>query len=59
MGMPIGLKPEWIHDIQRAQEVIDACSRYIHHDPPMSIPAAWIKELGALCEKIEARKAAP
>lgn len=45
---PIGLKPRWIHDSQRAKEILDAIERYT--DSNMSIPKAWIEELKDLFE---------
>ena len=40
---PIGLKPRWIHDSERAKEILDAMARYT--DANMSIPKKWITEL--------------
>lgn len=40
---PIGLKPRWIHDSERAKEILDAIARYT--DANMSIPKKWITEL--------------
>ena len=45
---PIGLKPRWIHDSERAKEILDAMARYT--DANMSIPKKWIDELRDLYE---------
>jgi hypothetical protein len=45
---PIGLKPRWIHDSQRAKEILEAIERYT--DSNMSIPKVWIDELKDLFE---------
>ena len=39
----LGLKPRWIHDSERAKEILDAMARYT--DANMSVPNKWIKEL--------------
>ena len=40
---PLGLKPRWIHDSERAKEILDAIER--RTDANMSIPKNWINEL--------------
>lgn len=40
---PIGLKPKYIHDIERIKEIIDAMKRYSENN--ISIPVEWIDEL--------------
>lgn len=40
---PLGLKPKWVHDLRRAEDILDAIERYT--DANMSIPKAWVEEL--------------
>lgn len=40
---PLGLKPRWIHDSQRVEEILDAINRYT--DANMPIPKVWLEEL--------------
>lgn len=40
---PLGLKPRWIHDSQRVEEILDAIARYT--DANMPIPKVWLEEL--------------
>ena len=40
---PLGVKPRWMHDSERAKELLDAIERYT--DANMSIPKKWINEL--------------
>ena len=43
---PLGVKPRWMHDSERAKELLDAIARYT--DANMSIPKKWINELNDL-----------
>ena len=45
---PVGIKPRWLHDSQRARDIIDAIERYTEAN--MTIPKIWIDELRDLCE---------
>ena len=40
---PIGLTPKWVRDLQRAQEILEAMTRYVEARKP--IPQAWVNEL--------------
>ena len=40
---PIGLKPRYIHDSERIDEILCAIERYT--DANMSIPKSWVNEL--------------
>lgn len=40
---PLGLKPRWVHDLRRVEDILDAIERYT--DANMSIPKAWVEEL--------------
>lgn len=40
---PIGLMPRWVHDMQRAVDLVNAIDRYANAG--MSIPKEWIDEL--------------
>lgn len=40
---PLGLKPRYIHDSQRIDEILCAIERYT--DANMSIPKSWVEEL--------------
>ncbi len=40
---PIGLKPRYIHDSERIDEILYAIERYT--DANMSIPKSWVDEL--------------
>lgn len=43
---PLGLKPKWIHDLQRRREIFEAMERYSDAGKP--IPREWIDELREL-----------
>lgn len=43
---PIGLKPKWLIDQQRAMEIILAMSRFV--EAGTKIPRAWFEELSDL-----------
>lgn len=45
---PLGIQPRWLHDSQRAKEIIEAIGRYT--DANMTIPKSWIEELQDLFE---------
>ena len=40
---PMGLKPRYIHDGERIDEILCAIERYT--DANMSIPKSWVEEL--------------
>ena len=40
---PIGLKPRYVHDYERANQILDAMDRY--SDALMTIPKSWVEEL--------------
>ena len=40
---PLGITPRWVHDSNRAKEILDAIERYTEAN--MSIPKSWIEEL--------------
>jgi len=40
---PVGLKPRYIHDSERIDDILCAIERYT--DANMSIPKSWIEEL--------------
>ena len=40
---PVGLKPRYIHDGERIDEILCAIERYT--DANMSIPKSWVEEL--------------
>lgn len=47
----VGLKPKYIHDRQRADEILEAMCRYsMAH---LVIPFEWVQELAILVETIE------
>lgn len=43
---PVGLKPRYIHDGERIDEILCAIERYT--DANMSIPKSWVEELRKL-----------
>lgn len=45
---PRGLQPKWIHDAQRATDILNTIKRYIEAD--MSFPKIWVEELDDLLE---------
>ena len=45
---PLGLKPKYIHDKARVEEILDAMERYSYQRFP--IPIEWIEELRGLIE---------
>lgn len=45
---PLGLRPRWIATQDRAQEIVNAMTRYIAVDKP--IPEEWTEELAVLNE---------
>lgn len=46
---PLGLKPKYIHDLQRKNEILDAIERYIQANE--EIPIKWIEEYNELVSK--------
>jgi len=54
---PIGLKPKWIHDLNRMAEVLESIARYARDQKP--IPEEWLEEAHELmhAEKTRQRKA--
>lgn len=50
---PIGIKPKYIHDEQRQQELKMAIARYLNEDAV--IPIEWIKEYNELTYTIKRR----
>lgn len=40
---PVGIKPRYIHDGERIEEILCAIERYT--DANMSIPKSWVDEL--------------
>lgn len=40
---PLGLKPRWLHEKQRIEEICDAMERYAQTRIP--VPVEWIAEL--------------
>lgn len=42
---PLGIKPRYIADTERAQEILAGMIRYVGGNPPLRIPDAWIHEL--------------
>lgn len=49
MAPPIGLKPKYIHDEQRREEIREAIGRYVNNDK--KVPVEWIEEFNALCNE--------
>ena len=45
---PIGLRPKWVSDKERLNEVRDAIVRY--YDAELNIPVEWIKEYNELID---------
>lgn len=45
---PVGLKPRWLHNEERKEEIFKAMFRYSEAELP--IPREWIVELFELCE---------
>ena len=45
---PLGLKPKWLHDEERKEEVINAIKRYLKSG--RKIPNKWIKEYNSFCK---------
>jgi len=43
---PLGLKPKWIHDRDRALEILDAMGRYI--EDGVKVPSEWFEELNEI-----------
>ena len=43
---PLGLKPKYIHDKARVEEILDAMERYSYQRFP--IPIEWVEELREL-----------
>lgn len=52
---PIGLRPRWIAEELRMQEIAGAILRYT--DAGMSVPAPWTEELAQLCLNAQHREA--
>jgi len=51
---PVGLKPWWLHDEQRLNEICGAIDRYL--DAGMSIPNLWLREMVAIITQDERRR---
>lgn len=51
LKQPIGLRPKWIADRMRAQEILEACLRYITEGK--RIPQEWLDELAELNGKLK------
>jgi hypothetical protein len=51
---PIGLRPRWLVDDQRLEEIIAAVIRYIYAGYP--IPIEWAEELNELTVRKNQRK---
>ena len=51
---PLGLKPKWVHDMQRKIEILEAMERYCDAEVP--IPKEWLRELIELIYSDEKRK---
>lgn len=50
---PLGLKPAWVHKLERMREILEAMDRYIRSSPcGQRIPQEWIDELSALNEDL-------
>jgi hypothetical protein len=45
---PLGLKPKYLHDLERQFEIIDAISRYL--DADRIIPEEWAIEFTSYCK---------
>ena len=43
---PLGLKPKYIHEAERKQEICDAMMRYA--EAKMPVPVEWVSELNGL-----------
>ena len=43
---PLGLRPRWLAEEQRMQEIAEAIFRYSNHNLP--VPAHWSEELARL-----------
>ena len=50
---PLGLKPRWLHEMHRIQEIIDAMKRYSEVEKP--IPTEWVDELKELTTNLYKR----
>lgn len=51
---PLGLRPRWLVDEQRLEEIIEAVIRYIYAGFP--IPIEWAEELNELTIRRNQRK---
>ena len=52
---PLGLRPEWIANEDRAKEIIEAVTRYINSSN--IIPAEWMSELQNCIRKVNKNRA--
>lgn len=52
---PVGIKPKWLHDEHRREEIIEGIIRF--HDGKKQIPLEWILEYNELVSGIDAAKA--
>lgn len=43
---PLGIKPKWVHDLQRINEILEGMKRY--NSANMLIPEKWLFELETL-----------
>ncbi len=51
---PLGVKPKWLHDEERARELRDAINIRLHCDS--DIPIEWVEELNSIFVLLKDRK---
>lgn len=51
---PLGVKPRWLHDEQRLQDLGGAIYRYLSDKMPIQID--WIEEYNEILRRMEGRK---
>lgn len=51
---PLGVKPRWLHDEQRLQDLGGAIYRYLSDKMPIKIE--WVEEYNEIIRRMEGRK---
>ena len=44
---PLGLRPKWVHDLERQSEIMGAINRYL--EAGKTPPEEWVLELASYC----------
>lgn len=51
---PLGIKPQWLHDLSRASDIKDAICRYL--EASKEIPLIWIVEYNSIVNRADESK---